>query len=53
MTTLKIADGTQYQIAAAKEQHKRKLELFKEKRFAERILKSKIINISSGSDRFH
>ena len=37
-------DSTQYQISAAKEQHKRKLELFKEQRFVERGIKNKLIN---------
>ena len=39
-----VADATQCQIAAAKEQHKRKLKLFKEKRFVERSFKIKLIN---------
>lgn len=38
------AGATQYQIVHAKEQHKKKLELFKEQRFVERALKSQIIN---------
>ena len=37
-------NATQYQIAVDKEQHKRKLELFKEQYFVERSLKSKVIN---------
>ena len=37
-------DATQCQIAAAKELHKKKLNLFKEQRFVERSLRSKIIN---------
>ena len=37
-------DATQYQIVAAKELHKKKLNLFKEQRFVERSLKSKVIN---------
>ena len=37
-------DATKYQITAAKEQHQRKLELFKEQSFLERSLNSKLIN---------
>ena len=37
-------DATQYQIAAAKELHKKELNLFKEQRFVERSLRSKVIN---------
>ena len=37
-------DATQYQIAAAKELHKKQLNLFKEQRFVERSLRSKVIN---------
>ena len=37
-------DATQYQIVAAKELHKKQLNLFKEQRFVERSLKSKVIN---------
>ena len=38
-------DTTQFQRAVTKEQNKKQLELFKEQRFAERSLKSKIINV--------
>ena len=37
-------DATQHQIAATKEQHKKQLDIFKEERFLERSLKSKLIN---------
>ena len=37
-------NATQYQIAYAKEEHKKKLDLFKEQRFVERALKSQVIN---------
>ena len=37
-------DATQCQVEASKEQHKIKLQLFKEQRFVERIPKSKFIN---------
>ena len=37
-------NATQYQIAAAKEEHKIKLQLFKNQKFVERSLKSKLIN---------
>ena len=38
------SDKTQYQIAAAKELHKKKLNLFKEEHFVKRSIRSKIIN---------
>ena len=40
-----IADtATQSQIAMAKEQHKKRLELFKEQRFLERAIRSQVVN---------
>ena len=37
-------DATQYQITATKDQHKRKVRLFKEQFFVERSLRNKVIN---------